>query len=74
VADAAPAAKTVDATRYSQVPQACLSDVADWLKTQGQPTHPHLLRVARHGWRYPREEVFGYAVFFYSPAVTPAAR
>ena len=74
VADAAPAAKTVDATRYSQVPQACLSDVADWLKTQGQPTQPHLLRVARHGWRYPREEVFGYAVFFYSPAVTPAAR
>ena len=64
----------MDATRYSKMPQACLADVAQWLKAHGNPSEPHFLRVARQGWRYPREEVFAYAVFFYRPKVTPTAR
>lgn len=64
----------VPSTGYSQNPDRCLADMRAWQQTQGQATEPFTLRVTRHGWRFPRQVPFEYAVFFYRPAVTPAAR
>ncbi|MFC7407556.1 glycosyltransferase family 39 protein [Hydrogenophaga atypica] len=64
----------VPSTRYSKDPEACLADMRAWLTQQGQASDPVTLRVARQGWRFPRQVPFEYAVFFYRPAVTPAAR
>lgn len=64
----------VPSTRYSKDPDSCLADMRAWQQAHGQLAEPIVLRVMRQGWRFPRQVPFEYAVFFYRPAITPAAR
>ena len=66
-------AAPVPSTRYNKDPEQCLADMAAWLRQQGQPDAPVRLRVAREGWRFPRQVPFDYAVFLYRPTLKPQA-
>ncbi|MBY0454937.1 MAG: glycosyltransferase family 39 protein [Burkholderiaceae bacterium] len=54
-------------------PEALCEDAArSWLQAQGQATEPRLIKVQRHGWRFPQPRWFVYAVFDVLPL--PASR
>ena len=41
----------------------CDRQARQWLAARGRPTQPHVLQVARSGWRFPRAQPWVYAVY-----------
>ncbi len=41
----------------------CQRQAQDWLAARGQAPRPHVLRLQRSGWRFPRPQAWAYAVY-----------